>query len=569
MSRNIRRTTALSAATGTAVLVSLASAGGASAAIAGAQPSAFTNRPNLVSVNVSGNVATFNFDQAVNLQNAAGFTVGGYRAGQAVTQPVTQVTAGSGTNANTVRVIYAAPSSSEAPDLDSVTYGTVATNAVTGNGTFGNGNLQDSAPTFGAQGESGTAGRTTAPDLQGITVDEDANRILFTFDQKLSPTAPAAGGFSFTNANGVTVLGAAGGGNGAVTVSDFEVSVPFNGNDVSTAVSAGVNGAAVTSRTPNNGNGRANFPSDAVVSGTNGTSVAPRLVSANLITNTGQIDYKFDRAVTSPAIANFVSGLANGVPVPATAATVIGDGTVVRAAFPANGQRIESVVYASALPGAVQGAQSGIQSTVGGVGVGGNAGAKSAGYTTAPDATGVTFNDATGEVAVTYDSRLASVPNAANYALFNGTGTQIVAATPATIQFDQSSSPTQTVVRIQFTPDQVKIANTLVLSPGAALGTIGTAAQGGQNIIQTLSPDTRVSTFAGFAASKKSLTLKAAKTQVDPNSALAKAYKPTKSKKQAAANAKVIAKALSSASARKKLAPTVKVKRTSVKKAAR
>lgn len=499
------------AAVGGALIGTLVPVSAASAALGGATPATFNNRPNLQSVTFdqASNTASFNFDKPVQ-QTAAfastGFRVGGYESAYVNNTAAGNTAVVDNTDARRVLVTYDAQGTGRV-EFNSLTFGTVAAGVVQGLGTNNNPNLADSAGITGATGENGTRGRTNGPDLLSASVDTNTNTITYTFDQQVEDQTvaftPDSRQFGFVDVNGniirgrndngnSTTLGGAASSQGPpnVVVGNNTVRVRFPlgntgvpANLVSNAVQAFVdtNRPAVAAGPASVAEPAAaqqpiysrdlNRPGTPIVNvpitGQTSTTVAPSLVSASLNATGGTIDMVFDSPVklNANAAPNRTSDLtyavaSNGTRTAATSVEVVGVNTL-RATFTTS-QFAEHLVAVSLEFGAVLANNS--ASTPGipsGKPIGGNAGAKATGYTTAPDAVRAQINRGQGQVAITFDSRTdGGAPQGGGFILRSANGT-IVAGNPQTASVQNPTLPGPSRVLLQYTLAQAAAASSI------------------------------------------------------------------------------------------------------------
>lgn len=500
-----------------AAAVVLSTASSAQAALGPGAPAAFSNRPNLQSVTFSGRIASFVFDRPITLtsqgttaQTASQFQIGGYRSGFVIPQGAhTPMSADASVTApNTVLVTYGGSS----PDFNASTFGTVAPGAVRGVGTFNNPNLTDTTRITGASGETGTRGHTAGPDIVSVAVDINTNRINYTFDQNVGTAV--AGSFGYINANGDTVTG------DGVVATGNPVSVQFNApKQVDSARQAFITAAAVPAQDAGGAfNANASVPIPGLVAPATALTLRPTVTGAEINAASGTILYSFDQPIALVGAvqaggALFQAVAANGSPIPGTSATVVNGGGLnqVLVTFPTS-QFSEQIVYGSASAGAATATNPmALTNPPTGKPVGGNAGAKATGYSSAPDAVAATFNATSGQVVVTFDARLTAA-NAANYSLIADDGTVIAnGATTATVE--TTTGPSQVRVFLQFIPQSVAVSKYLLINGNqepsnalndfstlagnaAALGTVPVGAPGdNQNLVQLITPTTTTASF--------------------------------------------------------------------------
>lgn len=473
--RNVLR----SIAVGGALVGSLAMASSASAALGGAASAHFSNRPNLESVTFNGQVATFRFDKPVQPNGGVAldpsdFSIGGYRAISTNTPTVTPPDRANiaVSDPRNVLVTY----SNDAPDFNAASFGAVAAGIVQGYGTFATPNLADATKLTGSTSESGTRGHTTGPDLQSVAVDLDNNEIEYTFDQNVDDdVTPNANNFVFLDSNGDFHFGA--------TVENIDgnlVEVRFPAtpaNRVDQARQAIVRGTGESTGNPILSNDNpATEASTANVNIPGRPSLTDRasLVSAELEPNSATVVYTFDQDIATVVPGDFHVTSSNGVVADGQSRTIIGK--TVRITFAPADISAEHLVVANISPGASTGA-SGQPIAPGGKPIGGNAGAKASGYTTAPDALSATFNRASGQVTVLFDSRII-LADPTNFRLLSDLGDTIPPAPALTGIAEAINGPTQARVILQYQPSQINAAFP-VGSPAGAIQIRGSRNIGG------------------------------------------------------------------------------------------
>jgi hypothetical protein len=380
-------------------------------------------------------------------------------------------------------------------DLKSYSFGSVDDGQVVFNagGSQAPGNIGDSTANLDSNSHNGTVDHTTAPDLVGVgTPDTTNNQLIYSFDQEVHHSGSAwmpqgTGRFLFYDANGDphwgVPIGADTAGNVLVqfctspatplTIASFctAISEPPGGSPVSTAKRAVViRGNSHSTGRPGNGSGSSsscgfpstnrcgavrenagdnqrNSPTESVaVPGTDGATSRPDLLSAALVpgpSGTNQIDYTFSVPISTGVASDFTAVASNAQETEGEAETVISPNTV-RVTFPSTLQNIqEMLVKASAYgphavpsdgfdaKGAVQSVNNPKGNSTGGVPVGNNAGAFATGFSNGPDATSVTFDNATGGVVVQMDQRVDPVDvnvSPGHWELLANDGTIIVTA---------------------------------------------------------------------------------------------------------------------------------------------
>jgi hypothetical protein len=462
-----------------ALIGALATASSASAALAGAESATFDNRPNLQSVTYNGLVASFHFDKAVQpstLFNRRAFTVGGYRASAGNIPASGADTANiSISDPRTVLVTY----TNTPIDFTAATFGAVSANAVQGFGTFATPNLADATGLTGSISESGTRGHTAGPDLAAVVLDPDNNEIDYVFDQgvlpySVNPINPV--NFDFADAAGVDHFG-----DTIVSVNKNVVTVAFTNDDIKSAQVAYVRGSTLSSGTAPFLLSADNNPTPAPpaasvdIPGKAGVTARTKLVSAELEPGGSTVVYTFDQNIgsVSGGGSNFYVVAANGGLINGNSATIIGK--QVRVTFGGVDLFTEHLVRAAVVAGTASSTNPGNPLNLrGGVPIGGNAGAKASGWTTAPDAMSATMNPATGQVSVLFDSRIIpGSEKAAGFQLIGDNGTTIASATGTPTVQQAIGAPTQARVILQFQPTEVAIASAIRVTGGINTGGAG------------------------------------------------------------------------------------------------
>jgi len=145
-----------------------------------------------------------------------------------------------------------------------------------------------------------------------------------------------------------------------------------------------------------------------------GQTNGPDLETATLNADGTSVTYNFDSAVSSSTVAasDFSVALSNGgyqdgstSPAP----TVSNNGTSVTVSFTDLSNYDEYATQAGVVPGAVTGASTGNDNTVGSAQIGGNPGAFARGFTTGPDAYAASFNSTSNTASLTFDQRVAGL----------------------------------------------------------------------------------------------------------------------------------------------------------------
>jgi hypothetical protein len=464
----------------------------------GALPLTSTFRPDLRTVTlVASNAGQFCFDKTLNgaaIGPAKDFMLGGYNEfntgfGTANTSNSATTTALSrvidDTNPMCVDVVFpTAPNPFVPPtiaggsaDLNQYTYASVAAGAVLTN-THAELNDADSTALTGSTTNNGTTGNTVAPDLTGVVINTSFNVVNYVFNKNIGGIYLAAGkGFFLINsagqvcredtaanitfsANVVTVVFP------TAPTADCPVTFTAFPKPVNAAVRAGIDPGVAANATvdgfPNN-----DAPT-VIVPGTSGTTGLADLLSAVVSTDGNTVAYTFDKPiglVPTPADFQISSGegdvaFGTGTPTISNTATT---GTVT-VPFASGSQFNEYDVKANVVPGAVTVLNEPASgNTYGSVPVGDNAGAFSRGFTTGPDATGVTFNSTTGQAVVSFDQRVDLVttpPNPAGFVLLDQDGTPVAsaAATGAT-GVPSAAGPVQ--ITVSFPPAAFAVAKAL------------------------------------------------------------------------------------------------------------
>ncbi len=452
----------------------------ANAAMGGAIPLTTSLRPDLRSATVR-NVNTtdvtttvrFCFNKGIaSLPQAGSLIIGTYRQAQ--------VGADTATRASDNNMCADAVYSSTDVDVTQHTYGTALDDAVR-NLANGRGNVSDSTALVQLTGTSatnnGTAGKTTAPDLTGITAVNSTDTINFIFDQNVRAGSAVAARFRFNDRDGNVATGT------AATIAANVVAVRFPVGSASTpsvanAVRAFVDPAAVQARATGNDANGARL--SATRPGGSGFTTRPDLQSATLAADGTTVDFVFDETIAgTPAPANFVVTRSDTGAVAASSVMIVNNNTV-RAVIPNGASQNEYFVIADVASAAVTSATSGLTSTAGGLPVGGNAGAFATGFTTGPEALRVSFDNATGVASILLDQRFNASDN--DFRLIDDSGTQL-AVTPINIS-GSGGAAGQATVRVSFTPAELRGARSIQIVPPNSLKTF----IGVDNVVQALSP---------------------------------------------------------------------------------
>ena len=193
MSFSFRRASVRVAVGLIATAIPLVGASVAQAAMAGANRLVTTSRPDLVSVVATGaNSGRFCFDKPiVSIADQGGFIFGGYKS-DATTNSTSATIVSSNTNCVEANISFSPWFS----------YGQVSEGAVRAAGNVGN--RADSVALGGSTTNNGTRGRSTAPDLAGISVVQGTpQQIAFTFDEPVDASSiVGSSGFHFVTSSG-------------------------------------------------------------------------------------------------------------------------------------------------------------------------------------------------------------------------------------------------------------------------------------------------------------------------------------------------------------------------------
>ena len=534
MSCSLKRSSALALAVSTLAAIPLLAPAVANAAMGGAIPITTTLRPDLRSATLL-NVDAPNVETTVRIcfnKNIGSLVrnnyirIGTYRQAERVADRAIRSTANP----------QCADATWTAPDIDITQHTYVTADADPGAGSGqGEGavvnaanalhNRADSTALIGSNTNNGTAGRTTAPDLTGITATNATDTINFIFDQNVAPNVNTlgsltggGGGFAIYDVNGnrtdnlgINPIDPTTAGN--VTVAGNVVSVRFPPNTVTGAVRAVVLPGAVRARATGND---VQMPIwHAARPGTSGNTNRPDLLSASVSATTATFVYDelFSLAPAAGGVTSaqrFYVTASDGTVFFGTSATLSGgtgptNGNTVTVTLapsgvappgglgttppgpgqtgvnPANAN--EYFVAASAAEGAVIATSppmAGQPSTAGGLPVGGNAGALATGWTTGPEAMRATINNTMGVVSLLLDQRF-SLFDLAGFDLLDDTGAVI--ATNALQVSGAGGAAGQQTANVQFTAAQVQSARGILLRRGAL-----TTFMGYPNVVQGLSP---------------------------------------------------------------------------------
>jgi len=462
------------------VAVPLVAPVAANAAMGGALPATTSLRPDLRTATVTNvnttNVTTtvrFTFNKAVSsLPNASRLQIGTYRQATIGADTATRAS----DNMSSVDAVF----SSTDVDVTQNTHATATFGAVT-NVANGMSNLGDSTALVQLAGtsatNSGTAGKSTAPDLTGITVANSTDTINFIFDQNVGASTANPAAFHFNNQAGDVFTGIPA---LVPAITGNVVSVRFPPGSVASAVRGYVDAGAVAARTtgmdPNATELSVARP------GTSGLTNRPDLQSTTLSAGGTTVDFVFDETIAgTPAPGSFFVDLSDASFRAATSAVIV-NGNTVRATFAGGDSQNEYFIAADVRDSAgITGvaAPAARTNTAGGLPVGGNAGAFATGFTTGPEALRVTFDNTTGVASILLDQRFFTSNN--SFQLIDDTGTQLP-ATPNSVS-GSGGAAGQATVRVAFTPAQLSGARSIGLNGGAVTSFIGAS-----NVVQQLSP---------------------------------------------------------------------------------
>lgn len=432
--------------------------GTAQAAIAGANPSLTTSRPDVRSATLLDKTdVQVCFDKALSPTSSvfatpAMMTLPAYTSGSSTLTAISAVP--DATNSQCVDLAFNSLAGSL--DLNQFTVVTIAAGAVTGGSTTGGlNNLADSVTlSVNPSTANGTAGHTTAPDLVG-SANASATTIVYTFDQNVDPTHVAQKGFFYEGADGTicfstTAVAGTGTTANAVTATFTTgtcAAQPATGGFINPAdarrvgvlansVYSAVNGV-IGNETPNALQGQSS-PTSA------GTTIVPDLQVATLSADGNSVSYTFDRTINSGAAvipANFYVVLSNGDVVNGTSASTTSPTTVsvtfatagvppfnlglsnfneyavqagvtgqaVSAVAPAGGvSPTATSLYPTPVPPATATGTVATTNTdsPGSTAIGDNVGAVARGFTTGPDVYNVAINTTTNVVTLFFDQRV-------------------------------------------------------------------------------------------------------------------------------------------------------------------
>jgi hypothetical protein len=515
MSVSSKRLRALPLAVAVAVAVPLVAPLAANAAMGGANALTTSLRPDLRSATVQSTNTTDDtttvrvcFSKAIaSLPQTALFHMGTYAdtfgAG-------TQVTATQATRSTSNCADAVFPNS----DATSFTYvqvdgsdGTAPDGGGSAVSSSGFGNIRDATALIGSKTNNGTRGFGAGPDLVGITVNNAASTIDYTYDQRVGAVSPAAAAFVANLPTGVEVPSNAGAAERALSTDGLTVRVNFPPGSVTNVVRAYSQIGAVVAKAGGAGSLIGHLRSSARP-GNGGFTDRPDLIAVNLAADGSYVDYQYDQVLTAVgATGNYFLGLSGLITAfnPGGVPAIVGGagiGNTVRVTCgPCTAFTHEAQVSGGALVGAATGA--GGASTAGGLPVGGNAGAFATGFTSAPEALTVSFDNATSVVSVLFDQRWAT-DTAAQFKLIDDQGSQIGAAA---INVTGGGAPAagKTTAQITFPAGAVSGARSLLIQAG---GVVTGAGFLGQNIQQVISPTAPAAKTARKFRKAKTITRK-------------------------------------------------------------
>ena len=480
-----------------AVLVALAVPASANAAMGGGNALTTSLRPDLRSATVQSTNAVDDtttvrvcFSKAIaSLPQSARFHMGTYNAPYVFAGSITATSATRSTS-NCADAVF--------PNFDATQFtfvtvdgsqGTAPDGGTSAVSTNGFGNIEDSTALIGSKTNNGTRGFSTGPDLVGITVNNAAATIDYTFDQRVGGivggVGDLAGAFSYSLPNGTPVNSLPGAANRSISSDGLTVRVNFPAATIQNAVRGFVQFAALVAKSDGSSSGL-NPGRSAARPGSAGFTDAPDLVSVTVNGGRDALLFQYDQVLTAVGAQNlFHAGLAfsgsvsgNGAP------TIVGGagvGNTVSVPCTSDCNRIdEYIVSGWADAGAATGAA--LPSTFGGVAAGGNAGAFATGFTTAPEALSVTFDNATDIARVRMDQRWQAEDNTL-VRLIDDQGSQIAAGA---INITGGGSPTtcQCIAEITFPAGTLAGARSLLLRSTALFTTQASVG----NVTQVISP---------------------------------------------------------------------------------
>jgi hypothetical protein len=374
--------------------------------------------------------------------------------------------------------------------------------------TNGFGNIRDATALIGSKTNNGTRGFGSGPDLTGITVNNAAATIDFTYDQRVQAVSPAAAAFVANLPTGAEVPSTAGAGNRALSADGKTVRVNFAPGSLNTVVRAFSQIGAVVSKAGFANAGFIGHLRSAARPGNGGFTDRPDLVAVTFAADGSSVDYQFDQVLLATGgNTNYIVGLSGLI----TAANPDGVPAIVGGAGVGNTVRVpcsfcssfshEAQVSGGSLAGAATGA--GGASTAGGVPAGGNVGAFATGFTSAPEALTVSFDNATSVVSVLFDQRWAT-DDRLQFKLIDDQGSQISAAA---ISVTGGGAPAagKTTAQITFPAGTVTGARSLLIQAG---GVITGGAFLGFNVQQAISPTAPAAKTARKFRKAKTITRK-------------------------------------------------------------
>jgi hypothetical protein len=474
-----------------AVAALLAVPTAANAAMGGANALTTALRPDLRSATVQSTNTTDDtttvrvcFSKAIaSLPQAGRFAMGTYADSFG---PATRIVATSATRSTSSCADAVFPNS----DATSYTYVTVGGSdgsgpdsgiaAVSSNGF---GNIQDSTALIGSKTNNGTRGFGSGPDLVGVTVNNAASTIDYTFDQRIGAVNPAGAAFEANLQNGAVVTSNTGAGERALSADGLTVRVNFPAGSVTGAVRAYAQNAVASKAGMIVGHLRS-----VARPGSGGFTDRPDLQSVTLAADGSYIDYQYDQVLTATgANANFLigfAGLNTGTSPDGVPAIIGGPGVGNTVRIPCSfcpAFTHEAQVSGGSIDGAVTGTAG--TSTAGGLPTGGNAGAFATGFTTGPEALTVSFDNATSVATVLFDQRWAT-DNSAQFKLIDDQGSQISAAA-ISVTGGGAPSAGKTTAKITFPNGTLAGARSLLIQEAGVITGGGFL---GWNAPQVISP---------------------------------------------------------------------------------
>ncbi len=332
--------------------------------------------------------------------------------------------------------------------------------------TNGFGNIQDSTALIGSKTNNGTRGFTAGPDLVGVAFNNAAATIDYTYDQRIASVDTGSGAFSYNLPDGTEVDSIGGAANRALSADGLTVRVNFApGPQIQDGVRAFSDEGAVDSKT---GGIDSNLRSVARP-GSGGFTDAPDLVSVTVAPNGAFVDYQFDQvlqAVPGPAADFDITGADGFSQNPAALPTIVGGagvGNTVRAIIAGIVDEDEVQVQGAVDSGAVTGAVGGTN-TEGGVPAGGNAGAFATGFTMAPEALTVSFDNATDVASVLFDQRW-NIADENDFVLIDDQGSQIAGAA-INVSGTGATTAGRTLAQVTFPAGTLTGARSLLIQNG-------------------------------------------------------------------------------------------------------